>query len=507
MQSTSETALLQDGTHVFPVLRIRRYAGSEIEGATGEIRWSADQGITVRFEFSPTAPAINRLLASRQSIAPVGMTSNLTSQPDWTCALADGTEVQLFGSDLEEDVNVALSIRGDDGSRVAHGRAVYATMTIPKDSELAFWHDTISADRVFILGFDVSKWPVEEKVTFARGAGISQRCRGSMPLGAQPQFCVYSAFRDVQLDDAIWLTCLSTEGHDAAFHSPVWDLPRSFLSFLAGRRVTMCWRDSYLDEARLFRVYYGLHRRRNPGMDHEQPVPLARTVEALRHSSAVVAQLPSLFDRFEKIQTWYSVDWIMTPLWYAFQGYLDDILALACLSLERLVGAHNEARRQRNSESLKGPLLSHNQLTALKDALKPVLRSVGSVENIPETIIEILERKIDGLAQAPNTYAHERVFTDLGIDLNAAEKDVLNNRNRCLHGRRTLANTSDSSAVDLELQRFDALRTMINRAILSLLGYSGPYVDYAERPPKGNFPIKTMIPVNCDIRDGIEESP
>src|SRR5947207_671613 len=99
MQSTELPALLHDGTHVIPVSRIRRYAGSDIEGATGEIRWSPLRGITVRFEFAPSTN-VNCLLGSQPSTNSVGTVSTLSEQPDWTCRLCDGTEVQLFGSEL-----------------------------------------------------------------------------------------------------------------------------------------------------------------------------------------------------------------------------------------------------------------------------------------------------------------------------------------------------------------------------------------------------------------------
>ncbi len=86
------------------------------------------------------------------------------------------------------------------------------------------------------------------------------------------------------------------------------------------------------------------------------------------------------------------------------------------------------------------------------------------------------------------------VFEELGIKLTAEEKKVIGNRNRSLHGTKTLKDGNDTLQCDQELQRFDILRTLIGRAILHLLSYDGPYVDYGARPGIGNFPILSCIP-------------
>jgi hypothetical protein len=76
---------------------------------------------------------------------------------------------------------------------------------------------------------------------------------------------------------------------------------------------------------------------------------------------------------------------------------------------------------------------------------------------------------------------------ELGVDLTEEERAIIGNRNDSLHGRATLLDGSDPICLHDELRRFDVLRTLIHRAVLSLLDYDGPYVDYGARPATGTF--------------------
>jgi hypothetical protein len=50
-----------------------------------------------------------------------------------------------------------------------------------------------------------------------------------------------------------------------------------------------------------------------------------------------------------------------------------------------------------------------------------------------------------------------------------------------------------ANAVAEAVLRFDTMRTLINRALLTILGSSGPYIDYSARPEKGNFPMGLIV--------------
>ena len=47
-------------------------------------------------------------------------------------------------------------------------------------------------------------------------------------------------------------------------------------------------------------------------------------------------------------------------------------------------------------------------------------------------------------------------------------------------------------ALALEVRRVDILRTLIHRGFLALLGYKGPYIDYADRPAEGNYRLRYL---------------
>ena len=81
---------------------------------------------------------------------------------------------------------------------------------------------------------------------------------------------------------------------------------------------------------------------------------------------------------------------------------------------------------------------------------------------------------------------------DQGITLTTQENDTIEKRNVPLHGRPTLRDASDLIELNDEGQRFDCLRVLITKGILSLLKYRGPFVNYAARPMSGNFPIERL---------------
>lgn len=70
---------------------------------------------------------------------------------------------------------------------------------------------------------------------------------------------------------------------------------------------------------------------------------------------------------------------------------------------------------------------------------------------------------------------------------------MIKNRNRSLHGSRTMGDETETRAIAEELLRFDTLRTLINRALLTILGYAGVYTDYSARPTQGNFPLGLIL--------------
>ena len=123
------------------------------------------------------------------------------------------------------------------------------------------------------------------------------------------------------------------------------------------------------------------------------------------------------------------------------------------------------------------------------------LETVATAHKLTDDVRTVITRKIGSMNQPPNVDKLSAVFDDVGIVLTDAEKQVLNNRNRSLHGSRTMddGDANQTNAVAEEVLRFDTMRTLINRVLLTVLGYSGPYTDYSARPEKGNFPMGLIV--------------
>jgi hypothetical protein len=203
-----------------------------------------------------------------------------------------------------------------------------------------------------------------------------------------------------------------------------------------------------------------------------------------------------MFARFRDISGGYDIDFISSPIWAAFDTYADDKLAFACVSLERLATAHDEFLKM-NSGLVPAAeeFLTAEQGGALKPVLQAVVKALAApLKLAPEAQRILIEKKINNIHAAPNADKLTEVFTFLGLDLSPQEKKAIDFRNRTLHGRRTMKETS-LAAVAEETRRFDILRTLVNKAMLRLLRYDGPYLDCGSPTESRTFSIKTLEPV------------
>jgi len=263
---------------------------------------------------------------------------------------------------------------------------------------------------------------------------------------------------------------------------------RTLLSILVGRRLPFLWRDQFLEGGQLRRTYRGGPKLAVEIAGHEQPVPLGSCISAFKHGKEVSDRIPRLYARLKEIRDRYNIDFILSPLWSGFDEFVDDQLGLACVTLERLATANDDAKRKSGKELVKKEFLTPDQANRLSAVLKPAVQAVAGELGLSGETIRILDRRIDNLHQAPNADKLEQVFTDVGICLTETERKALGNRNRCLHGVPTLKGRNFTH-IEEEVLRIDTLRTVINKGILGLLRYDGPYIDYGARPPEGEFPI------------------
>ncbi len=494
MPMITEPRIDLDGSHVIPVTGIHRPGGVPNEESTGEIRWSRRDGITFRFQDSLTSSTDfpdNTDVRSRGA----GSVGPMSFAPEWHAKTSDGSAVQVYASSSEITTTQtsqwsALSGGSLGYSNRVEGTACYIEVVLHRDNPLAFWHDTPPSHRLYSPGWNLQEWPVQDPIEFKIQKVTHKRTRCSLQLGGPGNRRLFPAFGQLNSPPGIWLTY-----HPVELANPFWfpescDRFRGLMSILLGKHIPFVWRDSPLSDDRLKRLYYGWIK----GVDRAPPdtllVPLYGLVDSFTHGKEVTDRFDKLDQRFAELREIFNPEWVLSPVWTAAEDFVDNKLALACVALERLASAYHIFVRPTGRYASQPALLEAKQHKALLSALKKVLDQFADSENLTTNTSSILGNKINNLIQPTNIDRLRMVFEELGIPLGKVERNVINQRNHCLHGNPSLKDGQH----DEELQRYDILRTLIGRAILHLLDYDGPYIDYSARPESGNFPICICSP-------------
>lgn len=481
--------VLPDGTHFFPIGTLLGADGNPIAGATGEVCWSSKDGLTYRFEF-PHASTIEAVPSTfgMSPRPPDGSISEVSNTPSWSGTIAGGGTFALFAA----AGGVDTQHRREDGAyssrSISGGKAALGSVTLPLNHPMAFRHDTPALRREFLASFSLLSWPDPDDVRFSDGTTQHWRMRNRIIL--QSGLTVYLGSSD-ETKHGIWLVDEGPPTSERVSSEAAEDA-RAFLSFLVGRNLPFHWRDTFPEHGQVRRLYFGALRLQAPVLGNEQPVPLHSVPEAFTVGVPIGHGLPRLFARFRQLRKDYNLDFVLSPIWTALDGYVDDKLAEASVSLERLSTAHADYLKTTGKGAAKVDFLTKKQGEALRDALVEAARAVAVKAFIPPEILLIIERKIANIHQPPNADKLELVFTDVGLTLRPDEEDAISNRNRALHGRATLGSREDLAAIAAELFRFDVLRTLIHKAVLRLLGYTGAYMDYGDHPSGKAYSIKLL---------------
>lgn len=319
--------------------------------------------------------------------------------------------------------------------------------------------------------------------------------RSFLHLADEPRLVLMGSWQEVLGEGCGWLVFDPKERltNDKWFTDDC-ESVRCLLSFATGKSVPFLWKDKFVDETTLERTYYGWQRVPVERGHVLAPLPLGGTIESLRFGQYVCKAMPSMLAQLQAISSEHDVSWIMSPIWTASGTFADDKLALACVSVERLTQAHQQARRrqvQSGGEYTQG-WLQQQASEQLRGALLLCLESEVTRLGIQADVAGVLRKRIDNLTQLPNANKLESTFADLGIALTEQERATISTRNKCLHGVRTLGANHGLAALGSEIERFETLVSIVQKAVLKLLNYTGPYVDYADRPTTGNFPIKFL---------------
>lgn len=495
-----------DGTHIIPVTGIHRPGGTPNEDSVGEIRWSRRDGVTFWFQAPLTSASVFGAGRPKQS-GGAGSVSALSFEPEWLARVEDGSAVCIYATNERTTTNATTGWdvhrggRAESSQRV-EGAAGYVEVGLHRDSPLAFWHETPVMPRLYSPGWTMRGWPEEEPYEYEIGGTTFSTTKRSLPLGgACNRRLIAAAGRNTTLGGpgGVWLT-YDANGDAKPFWFPdSCERVRSLMSVLLSRHVAFVWRDTPTAADRLSRLYFGWHKGVDTDHPRSQLVPVYGSIASLTHGHEVTERLVGLDAQFAELSARFDLGWIMSSLWTAEEDFVDNQLALACVALERLSAAYQDHIVPTGLYSKKVAIMSAKQRKAVLRRLRAAMKEISATEGLTPDATSIVGTRIDNLFQPTNNDRLVMVFEELGIPLNESERAVIENRNRSLHGQKTLADGGDTAQCDAELQRYDTLRTLIGRAILHLLGYDAHYIDYSARPERGNFPLRlTTLPAVND---------
>lgn len=486
----------KDGTHLIPIKNIRRTGFEAYPEATGIIRWQPKDGMTFEILFPGVSHVgLSQYYQTTASVGGAGSLQKLSPDADWHAETRDGQDVKLYGTFPKVSHSHTIRNRISEQHAALSGSVAYARVRIRRDNPLSFWHETTPDNRLFFPGVKIDHWPELEEVEFRRDDSICKRTRGFLRLADEPRLTLMGSWQTVVGEECGWLVYDSKELlPDDKWFGNECDSVRFLLSFLTCKCVPFLWRDTYIDDSSIERIYYGWQRVTTERGLIPAPVPLGGTIESLKFGRDVLTTMPGMLASLRALSDDYDVAWIMSPIWTAASSFADDKLALACVSLERLAQSHIDVcKRQASLCGNPAPSwLSTEAATSLREALWQCAKAEVAGLGIQADAAEILEKRIGNITQTPNANKLEKVFVDLGIGLSKKDRTTISTRNKCLHGNRTMRANPDLGVLGSEIERFDTLVTLVQKAILKLLEYRGPYVDYGARPAHGNFPIKSL---------------
>lgn len=504
---------------------------------------------------SPTASGIEATLDQFKRPAAPSRGAGTVFEPSRDAELearveGTGEAIRVYQLSVSVNTQSESGTAGDSARIIVDGVALAATVVIRCESELSYWHESQGPCRLLMPDVCIYHWPTQDYAKWSSGDSqhSSQRC--SCPLSDSPTLTLFSASVLPNNRSACWLVFepeLIPHGEGHWYTPDVCLAAKSMLSFLCGKRLPFLWTDRFLDENHVTRTYFGTSKVDDVPREYlgYQPTPL----HSLEYGRDVVEGLPALFAAYLTLREWFDLEWIVGPLWYAIKAALDDRLGLASVALERFASAHEaflEANPERKRVKVKfltkpqskvlraelsdavqafsqekGIDLTTRRSTAVTEILDAAVNSIAQLDDslfsadnvealrtamkeavaradasgkmkLDEDKTSIISRRIDSFAEKTNSDKLTEALEFDGLSVSDQELDAVMKRNDCLHGRRTLENPNSLELIQREVDRFDTLRTLINKAVLARLGYRGMYVDYSARTSSRHFQINRL---------------
>ncbi len=483
--------LLEDGTHRIPIWKIRCAECECYPGATGILSWHPEKGATFVFEF-PDCSSYQLRKFYRNPLGSSGAGSILTLPvtPRWFAETLDGFPVELYGLEDRPQCENHWGTSGVGCMSKVTGSAWFAVVRFSNNDCLSFWNSTPEKSRAFFLGFNTYHWSNEEDIAFWDENIKKVTLRRSLNLSDCGDLAVYEAGWRVNLSDGAWLTYdLDGKVNETTSYPPASYC--GFISLLNGRHTPILWRDSFIDCSTLQRVYFGTNRVQLGKFNSIFPnLPFRRFMEP-HDVQQFVEQLPALYATYLQVTQVMDLSFVLSPLWSACDSLLTDRFALACVSLERLAEAWKKSPAGKTARRKK-QFWNATQSCKIRKALGGIVDAMATETLLEVNQIKVLKNRIANLGQRTNSDQLTAIFDDFRIALSEPEKAVIAHRNSSLHGKPTLRDRDSLSEIDAEVLRFDLLRMAIAKAVLVLLRYRGPYIDYAARLSHCEFPIEYL---------------
>lgn len=186
-------------------------------------------------------------------------------------------------------------------------------------------------------------------------------------------------------------------------------------------------------------------------------------------------------------------------------AYLDakadsDFLNMKALKLvitmEMLAHAHLRATHTQEFEMI----LSPDELRACRDTLKTAIKDALLSHDVDASRANWIKSRVAELAKRPFELILERLFGDVGLQISTEDrKSFASCRNSLAHdgqfwSSRTPRDDECPFAADWQgnMQEYYFLESLVDRVILRVLDYDGPYLDSRPDP---NRPVQSQLPV------------
>jgi hypothetical protein len=494
-----------NGAHVIPIVSMKDFNNKELPFTSGQITWSPEAGLRCDFDFDYVIDDLLDHLRGRDDSCSVGILVLGPPKLCWIAYSANGAAFSAYGFDGTRTIQHSThSVFGQPTIRRAHtivkGTATFVIADLPIDNIIAFDQFEPELTRSMLIGFSCGvNWPQSVATERLCADGSQRNCGyGKLELSDAPRTVVLGIESTTRLCDSAFV-CYEQEkpvtNEDALADYGQRD--QDFFSFIWGSPTQVYWKEWTVDSSTIRRIYFGRKKQFiPPDMEFEfgEPIPLSQGIEMFEYGKVIVERLPDMYRKFVELPDEIVFSTYLTPIWLALRTYMDERVTLASIGIERFVRA---------TDCLidKVPSVAVLDATQWKRTFEAFLETLEALDS--EGVFEpqdaskkerkaFVAKKLQNINSPPNADKLALAFSILGIALTKSEVAALGRRNDAMHGKVKLSAKSQFEDYQKEIDTFEALRMLLTKGTLKLLGYAGPYIDYASRPASGNYTVAIM---------------